>query len=438
MAAAAALEHFTRSTSPRIIVETTYGRVSGYEATATTWQFLGIPYAKPPLGDLRWKPPQPPTAWTGVRDTIAWGDQSPQNPAAQYYLGGEGGMSEDCLYLNVTTPKNASNLPVMVWFHPGGLTSLTSNNKRYNNPGSLPTKAVVLVSVNHRLGPFGYIGHPWLSAESGYNGSGNYGHMDLIAALTWVKSNIEKFGGDPGNVTIFGESGGGRKVLTLMASPLAAGLFHKAISQSGTLIPNSRSLASAEAIGMALSENLGVTTLADFRAKSWPEIITAAASLIPYTNVDGYYLPDTERQRFESRQQNDVPFMIVVTNNDTQDPIGTFINVLPWMSQYTSQNYYAGVFCRVPAEGAARGLLVGHGGELQYVFNDPTSSGPAWNALDWEIADMAMTMWTNFAKTGSPSISGFTWPVYTAANDTYVEIGPTAVTVKQGLAGAFE
>src|SRR5690554_5998334 len=129
-------------------------------------------------------------------------------------------MSEDSLYLNVTAPKNADKLPVMVWFHGGGFTSLTCNTRPFNNPEALASKGVVQVSVNHRLGPFGYIAHPDLSAESGYNGSGNYGQMDLIAALEWVQDNIAAFGGDPDNVTIFGESGGGRKVLSLMASPV--------------------------------------------------------------------------------------------------------------------------------------------------------------------------------------------------------------------------
>src|SRR5690606_26410365 len=164
----------------------------------------------------------------------------------------EGGMSEDSLYLNVTAPKNADKLPVRGWFHGGGFTPLTSNTRPPNNPEALASKDGAQVSVNDRLGPLGSIAQPGLSAESGYNGSGNYGQMDLIAALEWVQDNIAAFGGDPDNVTIFGESGGGRKVLSLMASPRAAGLFHRAISQSGTLHPDTRTLAAAEAIGSEL------------------------------------------------------------------------------------------------------------------------------------------------------------------------------------------
>lgn len=472
--AAAAREHFTRATSVRHTVTTTYGAVRGYEADATTWQFLGIPYAKPPVGDLRWKPPQALDAWTGVRDAVAWADQAAQNPLLERF--GEGGMSEDCLYLNVTMPKNASNLPVMVWFHGGGFTALTSNTKPFNNPLGPASKGVVQVSVNHRLGPFGYIAHPLLSEESGYNGSGNYGQMDLIAALTWVKNNIANFGGDPNNVTIFGESGGGRKVLSLMASPQAAGLFHQAISQSGTLYPDTRSLASAHAIGEQLQTNLGAANLAEMRAKSWTQVITASAALTPYTNVDNSYLPYTERVAFETGEQNDVPFLIVVNTNDTIDPINTIKNVFPWMTRYSTAAHYACLFTRMPAGWKAIGLPTYHGGELTYVFNYPESViahfqlslvidpgtgarlvigdlngngvtaeagdtadillSAGWSAEDDAVADMTMTVWTNFAKTGNPSITGFDWPAYTEANDTYVELGET-LTVKTKLSEVF-
>ncbi|MEP6007523.1 MAG: carboxylesterase family protein, partial [Nitratireductor sp.] len=293
-----ALEQFERASSPRRVVDTADGKLSGFEADDHTWQFLGIPYAKPPLGDLRWRAPQPVAPWDEVRDATAWSDQAAQNAALERF--GEGGMSEDSLYLNVTAPKDAEGLPVMVWFHGGGFTALTSNTKPFNNPEAVASKGVVQVSVNHRLGPFGYIAHPGLSAESGYNGSGNYGQMDLIAALEWVQENIAAFGGDADNVTIFGESGGGRKVLSLMASPEASGLFHRAISQSGTLIPDTRSLANAEAIGSELQTNLGASSVTEMREKSWQDVVAAAATLVPYTNVDNHYLPYTERVAFES------------------------------------------------------------------------------------------------------------------------------------------
>ncbi|WGK60666.1 carboxylesterase family protein [Halopseudomonas sp. SMJS2] len=347
-----ALEHFARSTAERHVVDTTSGQLRGFEADANTWQFLGIPYAKPPLGDLRWRAPQPVESWEGIREAVAWSDQAAQNPGLERF--GEGGMSEDSLYLNVTAPKDASELPVMVWFHGGGFTSLTGNTKPFNNPEAVASKGVVQVAVNQRLGPFGYIAHPQLSAESGYNGSGNYGQMDLIAALEWVQDNIEAFGGDPNNVTIFGESGGGRKVLSLMASPEAAGLFHRAISQSGTLYPDTRSLAAAEAIGSELQTRLGAASLEEMRSKSWLEVVSAAATLVPYTNVDNHYLPHTERVSFESGVQNDVPFMFVINTNDTIDPINTVIDVFPWMAPLNTSPVFATLFSHQPRAGGNR------------------------------------------------------------------------------------
>jgi para-nitrobenzyl esterase len=478
----AALEHFTRATSPRHVVTTTGGQLSGFEATASTWQFLGIPYARPPVGDLRWRAPQTAQPWSGVRHAVAWSDQAAQTTALERF--GEGGMSEDCLYLNVIAPKNSTGLPVMVWFHGGGFTSLTSNTKPFNNPLALASKGVVQVSVNHRLGPFGYIAHPALSAESGYNGSGNYGQMDLIKALQWVRDNIAQFGGDPNNVTIFGESGGGRKVLSLMASPQAAGLFHKAISQSGTLIPDTRSLASAEAIGTQLATRLNAATLAEMRARPWTDVVTAAAAAaaanathVPYTNVDNHYLPSTERVRFETHSHNDVPFMIVVNANDTVDPIDTVKNVLPWMKTHSTANHYAALFTHMPAGWRSRGVTTYHGGELTYVFNAPQSvvthfqlnlvidpatgarlvvgdlngngitgsagdsadvfASAGFDALDTGVIDRTMTIWAQFARSGNPSVAGLVdWPAYTPANDSFVELG-AAPLVRTGLSTIF-
>lgn len=471
----AAQEHFARSTSKRIVVETKSGKVKGYLA-GETWQFLGIPYAKAPLGDLRWKQPQPVERWKGERGAIAWSDQCPQDPRLQRF--GEGGLSEDCLYLHVTAPKDAHKLPVMVWFHGGGYTALTSNTKAYNNPEGPASKDVVLVTVNHRLGVFGYLAHPELSAESGYGGSGNYGNMDLIAALQWVQRNIKHFGGDPRNVTIFGESGGGRKVLSLRSTPLAAGLFHKAISQSGSLRPDTRSLAAAEAMGSALTTRLGVTTLAEMRAKSWLDVFAAAATTVPdpYPNVDNYYFPDTERNIIESGRQNDTPFMIMVTNDDNPEPIGTVKNYLPWMADHTRSNVYACLFTKAPSGWESQGVKAYHAAELTYLFNAPFSvtahyqlglvliagtttrlpigdlngngvSGSAgdaadiltsagFNAVDHGTAQTMMTLWTNFAKTGNPSTVDFMWPAYTSVNDTYVDLGAAPV-VKTGLSAVF-
>ncbi|MFN3579601.1 MAG: carboxylesterase family protein [Pseudomonas sp.] len=470
-----ALEHFARSTSPRTLVTTSGGQLRGFEADADNWQFLAIPYAKPPVGDLRWRPPVKPEPWTGVRDAVAWSDQAAQNPALQRF--GEGGMSEDSLYLNVTAPKEASDLPVMVWFHGGGFTALTANTLPFNNPGALVTKDVVQVSVNHRLGPFGYIAHPALSAENDYKGSGNYGQMDLVMALEWVRDNIEAFGGNPDNVTIFGESGGGRKVLSLMASPQAKGLFHKAISQSGTLFPDTRSLAAAEAIGSQLQTRMSATSLAEMRERSWLQVVQGAATLVPYTNVDNFYLPTTERVSFESGNQNDVPFMFLINTNDTPDPNNTVLNVFPWMEPLSESPHYAVLFSHQPAGWKARGVEAYHAAELAYLFNAPESvithflmslvinpatdaplvigdlngngitgsqgdtddifTSAGFDATDDEVIDRMMTIWTNFAKTGNPSIPGeLDFPEYKGDTQTYVELSDSA-EIKDNLSSVI-
>jgi len=473
--AAAAQEQFIRATSARQVVTTTGGSLRGFESSPSTWQFLGIPYAQPPIGDLRWRAPLPAKPWNGVREATAWSDQAAQTTALERF--GEGGMSEDSLYLNVTAPKSASKLPVMVWFHGGGFTSLTSNTKPFNNAKALVTQGVVQVAVNQRLGPFGYIAHPMLSAESGYGGSGNYGQMDLIMALQWVKANIAAFGGDPDNVTIFGESGGGRKVLSLMASPRASGLFHKAISQSGTLIPDTRTLASAEAIGLALQKRLNATSIEEMRARPWPEVVAAAATLVPYTNIDQHYLPNSERVSFESRTHNDVPFLGVVNTNDTVDPIQTAKSVFPWMAQYSVSPHYTALFSQVPGGWRTRGVQTYHSGELAYVFNAPESVvthylldlviDPATNkklvigdlngngvtgsagdtqdiltsagidGVDLQAVQNSMAIWTQFARSGSPTVPGLVdWPTYTPATDAYVELGATPL-VKSGFSNVF-
>ena len=477
-----ALAHFSRSTSERVVITTDSGDVRGFAATEDTWQFLGIPYAKPPLAELRWTPPQPLEPWDGVREAVSWADQSAQDTALEGV--NEGGMSEDSLYLNITAPKDAENLPVMVWFHGGSFAILSANSPQYNNPNGLTEKGVVLVTVNHRLGPFGYIAHPMLTAESGYGGSGNYGQMDLVMALEWVRDNIEAFGGDAGNVTIFGQSGGGGKAYSLMNSPQATGLFHKAIVQSGfapldTTSGPEVSLAESEAIGAALFERAGVTTLEQARALPWNELVKADQdNNIPRQtyrpNSDNYYQPNTYYQNVVNGMPSDVPLMAGVTSGDYT----TLRAALPiWLAQRTAQyqsEQFIYRFSRVPAGWSELGLASCHGCELPYLFNypagmvqnyllglvlTPEGTRPAigdlngngvtgaqgdpadvfasmrYGATDVAIAEKTMTMWTNFAKTGDPSTDSLMWPSFTLDNDTFVEIGPGSdITVETGLA----
>jgi len=494
--------HFKRSLRPRKIVNTEYGQLSGYASDASTWQFLGVPYATPPIGDLRWRPPHAPTVWTGVRQAIEWGDQAAQPPdSTDSSIGGAGGVSEDCLHLNITTPQGASNLPVMVWLHGGGFVALTGNSPNYNNYAGLTTQGVIVITVNHRLGAFGYLADPLLTAESGYNGSGNYGQMDLIAALQWVKKNIANFGGNPNNVTIFGESGGGGKVTSLMSSHLATGLFQKAICESG-IFPqgqkgtynytlNTPPLEYAEAVGTLLFSNLGVTTLAEARAVPWQKIVADATysdpSNFPYgPNQDEYYATTDMYTSLKTELPSDVPFLAGINAGDAVGLIPGLVAQMPLRSLNNRAPQFVYKFSKVP-EGWAplttRNILAYHMDELTYVFNYPLSvvanyyigcvidqntntplvidslfwpdanpkqiyADAAWGTSDWIVAGKMMSIWTNFAKTGNPSITGFTWPAYTGTtsnggNDTYVEIGTshttdTTLKVKMGLSTATD
>jgi para-nitrobenzyl esterase len=272
-------------------IETDSGYISGTvigEPGNEIRIYRGIPYAAPPIGDLRWKPPQPVTPWEGIREATQfskWAAQPFPSPAI-YQVMDETGMSEDCLYLNVLTPSRDPDerLPVMVWLH-GGMLIILSGNMRHYNTHQLPQHGVVIVTISHRLGPFGYLAHPDLSAESekgkGVYASGNYGQLDLIAALKWVKKNIEAFGGDPDCVTIFGQSGGGSKVKWLMASPLATGLFHRAWSMSSNINEylGDMSLPEAEENGKKLADHLGASDIKDLRARTWQKIIKAASDI---------------------------------------------------------------------------------------------------------------------------------------------------------------
>src|SRR5262245_23112505 len=292
------------STAITQVVETRDGKISGTASKddgVLVRTFKGIPYAAPPVGELRWKPPQAVAPWTGVREATQWADRAPQGGESS--MGAAGSVSEDCLHLNVVTAakKTTDRLPVMVFFHGGGLTTGTGNSVLYNH-SALPRKGVVLVTVNSRLGPIGYMAHPALTAESEHKASGNYGTLDLIASLQWVQANIAAFGGDPSNVLIFGESGGGTKTLSLITSPLAKGLFTKAIVESGAASASperTTTLQSAEEAGVRIAKKLGLENekdvLAALRARPWKDIIAAAAdSSVQYQanlTVDGWVLP---------------------------------------------------------------------------------------------------------------------------------------------------
>ena len=279
--------------------------------------FKGIPYAAPPVGNLRWQAPQPVQPWQGVRKADTFGNRCVQARVFADMVFRDG-MSEDCLYLNVWTPAKGAGekLPVMVWIYGGGFAAGSTSEPRQDGE-NLAQKGVVVVSMNYRLGVFGFLSHPELTKESGRQASGNYGLLDQIAALQWVKRNIAAFGGDPENVTIFGESAGSFAVSALMASPLTKGLIHKAIGESGAFFPagqglGGQPLAESEKLGEKFAADAGASSLAELRAKPAEEIL-AAASKVPglrfAPNVDGYVLPKSVAAIYAAGEQHHIPLL---------------------------------------------------------------------------------------------------------------------------------
>ena len=299
-------------------VKTTGGLVKGSTSTDGKIRvFKGIPFAAPPVGEFRWKEPRPASAWDGVRDATEFGAQCVQGPIFGDITFPRP-ASEDCLNLNIWTPATQASdrLPVMVWIHGGGFQAGAGAEPRHDGD-ALARKGVVLVTINYRLGVFGFFSHPELTRESGRNASGNYGLLDQIAALRWVRDNIAAFGGNPSNVTIFGESAGSFAVSALMAAPPAAGLFHKVIGESGAYFTAGsgtlalQPLSVSEQQGVKFGAAMGAETLAALRAKSGDELLKVALKTQPWfsPNLDGYVLPRDVYTVFDAGQQAHVPLL---------------------------------------------------------------------------------------------------------------------------------
>src|SRR5476649_1011004 len=279
--------------------------------------FRGIPFAAPPVGDLRWKPPMPAVAWSGVKKADTFGPQCMQQgyPAGSPYATPPAPMGEDCLYLNVWSAASAGDKrPVMVWIHGGAWTRGSGSTPTYDG-AALAKKGVVVVTTNYRLGPFGFLAHPELTAESAQHSSGNYAILDHIAALKWVQKNIAAFGGNPANVTIFGESAGSWSVNVVQATPLARGLFHRAIGESGAQFARNPKLADAEKGGLALAKAVGAESLKALRSVD-AEKILAVQSFRSGAIVDGWVLPDEVRSLFTAKKHSDVPVLIGSNANE--------------------------------------------------------------------------------------------------------------------------
>jgi len=433
---------FNRAAPPRVTIDT--GTLEGLD-TAKVKVFRGIPYAAPPVGALRWRPPQPAKAWKGVRAASRLGHNCVQHQPYSDIDPFAAGVSEDCLYLNVWTRSvdpHATPRPVMVWIHGGGFFAGFGGEERHNG-ARLAQKGAIVVTVNYRLGAFGFLAHPALAAESPHHAAGDYGLLDQIAALRWVQRNIARFGGDPSRVTVFGESAGGISVGSLIASPLAKGLFQRAILESGTGISiGVGSKADAQKVGMQFAESLhvrgsGIAAARELRALSADTVLAASLRLgrqgepMFWPVVDGWVLPHPVDSALLNGAANLVP-VIAGTNRDEGDewmgaPTRTFARLI----SARGVPAYVYMFSRVGEDSANRARGAYHSAEITFVFGRPhplqESAGSA--PYDSTVAEAMSDYWYSFATTGDPNSGPSAgkwprWPRYSAATDAILEIGP--------------
>jgi para-nitrobenzyl esterase len=481
-----------------LTVKTAQGKVRGKTINeGKVKAFLGLPYAAAPVGDLRWKPPQPPVKWMGERDASKFGARCAQIHVFDDMIFQDGGASEDCLFLNVYAPagvKARKKLPVMFWIHGGGYSGGASSEPRHNGD-FLPLKGVVLVTINYRLGVFGFLATADLAKEA--NGvAGNYGLLDMVAALQWVKANIRNFGGDPDNVTIFGESAGSLAVSTLMASPMARGLFQKAIGESGAAFSGSLSadtLESREKTDGAWVASVGVKSLEELRALPAGKILNAAMSrgMTGFSPVvDGKFLTEPVPDTYAAGKQAHVP-LLAGWNRDEgsffamrpmtavqfkgmigglyKERAAEFLNLYPAETDaqalrsaidYGSDNFIAfgtwkwieahrktgdSPIYRYHLELAAPpskyhpGTFAFHSDDIEYVFGTlDTRPGAVWRPEDRKLSEQMMSYWTNFAKTGDPNGPGLPpWPEY-GKDDSIIHLDSTITSGPDTLRPRYE
>ncbi len=466
-------------------ISTGAGLISGATgSSAEVRVYKGIPYAAPPLGELRWRAPQPASHWEGVLKADHFGPMCMQTGMGPRPSDAPS-MSEDCLYLNIwTAAKSAKEkLPVMVWSHGGGYTMGSGDSPQFDGE-ALAKKGVVLITYNYRLGVFGFFAHPELTKESGRNASGNYGLMDFAAVLRWIQRNISNFGGDPSRVTIFGVSAGAGLVANLVGSPEAKGLFQRGIAQSGAWmgirIGKPMTLAQAEASGMKTAEALGAKSLSDLRAKSADELLKNGRGTGPI--VDDWFIPNDLSTIYDQAVQNDVD-VLVGSNQDEgtffsrsggtnaeqfmkqsklrfgalaeaflklypagsdaeaeASQLASFRDELGWLMRRWAQiqstrgkaKAYLYYFTHVPptAPGTpSRGAT--HGAETAYVFQNLVPASLNWTDLDRRVANTISSYWVNFAASGDPNGKGLpTWPAISKNSNRAmvlgdkIEIGP--------------
>lgn len=472
------------------------GTVNGDGSVAV---FKGIPYAAPPIGDLRWKAPQEPQSWTGIRDASQFCASCIQEKISSRLPWTEEFMvqdpvSEDCLYLNVWAPSNRmdTSLPVMVYIHGGAFVEGSGSVRVYDGE-ELAKKGIIVVTLNYRLGVLGFLAHPELSAESPHNVSGNYGMLDQLAALKWVKSNIARFGGDSANITVAGQSAGARSVHLLTASPLARGLFHKAIAISGSDINRMRvatSLKDAEKCGEKFSCEKRAFSLKSLRSMAPSELISAVPGGIAHrfsANIDGWFLNGSIASVFENGQQNDVPTLTGLTADESSaspgygactpdelitqaqriygDQTPEFLSlyladgnssgkvekewqrdrgrmsVFKWAefrSHTAKTAAYTYFFERAipwpqhPQYGAF------HTGDIPYFFNNLKMINRPWTAGDYRLAEQASSYLVNFVASGNPNGKGLPeWPAFKPQENSTFKLGLKVQVIEAASSDKF-
>jgi para-nitrobenzyl esterase len=433
--------------SGRPVASTEGGILSGAVDTASgVFVFRGIPYAAPPVGDNRWRAPARAAAWTGVRSADQPGKNCIQDQIYSDIDAFAAGISEDCLNLNVwTTTTNASaNRPVMVWIHGGGFTAGYGNEPRHNG-SRLAQKGAVVVTLNYRMGVFGTFAHPALAAENASGAAGNYGYMDQVAALQWVQRNIAQFGGDPAKVTIFGESAGGSSVGSLIASPLARGLFRAGILQSGTGLGSARPRSDAYADGVKFASVLGVSgTGADAAAKlrAIPADSLQRATRKPdgkggFTGVyatrlvrDGVFLPTTVDSSLARGMANNVP-VLMGANGGEGDNAYAAARAFSRLTTAKGQKAWLYLFTRVGEDSVNRKRGAYHSADITFTFGlpHPLMASAGTTPYDSTLAEAMTTYFVSFANTldpnGAPNSGQLPhWPEYEPARDSYLELGP--------------
>lgn len=462
-------------------VSVTGGLIAGARsASGAVREFRGIPYAAAPLGDLRWRAPRPVTAWSGVRPADDFSPICPQTPLPdgsfyqREFVPATEPRSEDCLYLNVWTAAQTSDeqLPVMLWVHGGGFSQGSGSMPAFDGE-ALARKGVVLVTFNYRLGVLGLLAHPELSREATYGASGNYGLLDHVAALKWVRDNIAAFGGDPDNVTLFGQSSGADNVNLLLASPLSEGLFHRAILQSGSSFAFGRKhdLASAERSGEIFADSVAGGSISALRHLPADSVLSHAAGFSFVPNVDGWLLPDHVDRVFRLGDQHDVPLMAGSTGDEGSTLFGpqlsaevfrglversygddaaaflalypagsddeakgsfnaSFSDEIAWGAQALAELHtrtasrpaYLYFFNHPPPGRQSERYGAFHSSELVYVFGTLDSVDRPWQSEDRALSDLLTSYWSHFTATGDPNDPGLPpWPPFESAQRLVLE-----------------